>query len=209
MNLKESPRPLDDVLYEFSVVAEEPDAALLDQFARQYPMFAAALTDLAVDIALDALRRESEALAAEPAMSPAVSRAMSRFNNQLFAVRQTRTGAQIALGASVQNPFTGLSRGEVRALAEGLHSNAVFVLMLRDRQIDPGTMSKNFVSTAANQMNVPIELLAAHFASQPEAMARQHFKADDKPEQGTQVSFEQAVKQSGLTEEQQKYLLSL
>jgi hypothetical protein len=71
---------LDDVLYEFSVVAEEPDAALLDQFARQYPMYAAALTDLAVDIALDALRRESEALTAEPAMSPAVSRAMSRFN---------------------------------------------------------------------------------------------------------------------------------
>jgi hypothetical protein len=43
-------------------------------------MYAAALTDLAVDIALDALRRESEALTAEPAMSPAVSRAMSRFN---------------------------------------------------------------------------------------------------------------------------------
>ena len=209
MNLKESPRPLDDVLYEFSLASAVPDAALLDEFARKYPEYAQALTDLAVDIALDTLRGDKETGHVEPAMSPAVSRAMARFSSQLFAVQQTKTSKRRSHTASAQNPFSGLGRSEVRSFTEGLHCNTVFALMLRDRQIDPATITKGFVGAVASELRAPIELVAAHFASQPQSMAPQLFKAEGKPQQGRQVSFEQAVRQSGLTEEQQKYLLSL
>jgi hypothetical protein len=65
-------------------------AHFLIEFARKYPEYAEALTDLAVDIALDTLRGDKEPAPIEAAMSPAVSRAMARFSNQLFAVRQSQ-----------------------------------------------------------------------------------------------------------------------
>jgi len=209
MTLKKSPRPLDDVLYEFSIASAEPDAALLDEFTRRYPEYAEALTDLAVDTRLDALRGDKEAGTVETGMSAAVSRAMSRFSSELFAVRQTRAKVKRAQGAAEHNPFSELGKTQLRSVAEGLHSNTVFVLMLRDRQIDPTTMSKGFVGVVANELKAPVELVAAHFAGQPQAMSGQLFKADAKPQKSPQISFEDAVKKSGLTEEQQKYLLSL
>jgi hypothetical protein len=209
MKPKESPRRLDDVLYEFSLASAVPDAAVLDEFARKYPEYAEVLTDLAVDIALDTLRGDKEPAPIEAAMSPAVSRAMARFSNQLFAVRQSQGRLTRASTSSVQNPFTGLSRSDIRSFTEGLHCNTVFALMLRDQQIDPATITKGFVGAVASELHAPIELVAAHFASQAQAMAPQLFKADHKPQQGLQISFERAVKESGLTEEQQKYLLSL
>jgi hypothetical protein len=38
---------------------------------------------------------------------------------------------------------------------------------------------------------------------------RQHYKADEKPRVGGRVSFAEAVRDCGMTEEQQAYLLKL
>jgi hypothetical protein len=213
MTLHNSPAPLNDVLYEFALAKETPDAELLEQFVRRYPAYAGPLTDLAVGIVLDSAGDEDDAVERAAAeVSPAVSRAMSRFQNRLFEVQQKPATPVVraqSAPASVVNPFAQLGRQEYRALAERMHSNILFVGMLRDRQIDPATMTQGFRRRVAEEVQVPEEVLAAHWAAQAEAGTRQFYKADEKPQAGPKLSFEDAVRQSGLSEEQQSYLLSL
>jgi hypothetical protein len=213
MTLHNNPAPLTDVLYEFALAKETPDAELLEEFVRRYPGYAGPLTDLAVGIVLDsASDDDDEAGGAAPEQSPAVSRAMSRFQNRLFEVQQKPAAATMrSQGAATPpvNPFAQLGRQEYRALAERMHSNSVFMGMLRDRQIDPATMTAGFKRRMAEEVQVPEELLAAHFVAQAETGSRQFYKAEEKPQAGPKLSFEEAVRQSGLSEEQQSYLLSL
>lgn len=213
MILHSNPALLNDVLYEFSLAKDMPDAELLEEFVRRYPAYAGPLTDLAVGIALDSTRDDDdEAESAAPEVSPAVSRAMSRFQNRLFEVQQKPAVSAVrteSAAASVVNPFAGLGRQEYRALAERIHSNTVFVGMLRDRQIDPNTMTPGFKRRVADEVQVSEELLIAHWSVQSEVGIRQFYKAEEKPQAGPKLSFEDAVRQSGLTEEQQSYLLSL
>jgi len=214
MNLGNATTPLSEVLYEFSLARTRPDAELLDQFVRRYPEHADALTDLAIGIVLDTARGDDDVVAenVDPVVSQAVSRAMSRFQNKLFEMQQKQgpavTGTR-ASTSSAENPFATLGREEFRALAKGLHCNTVFVGMLRDREIDPNTMSEGFRRQVADEMKAPLELVAAHFAAQSGTPPGQFYKAEGKPRAGQPLSFEEAVRKSGLTEDQQSYLLGL
>jgi hypothetical protein len=204
--------PLDEVLYQFSLAKAEPDAELIDEFARRYPEYATALTDLAVSIVLDAARGGNEEEDGPASVSPAVSLAMSRFQNRLYEVRQTKPAPEAVRSAKpdqVQNPFSGLDRGGFRNLAGRMHCNTFFLGMLRDRDIDPETITDGFTRRLGEEMNVPPELLAAHFAAEQTMSERQHYKADEKPRVGGRVSFAEAVRDCGMTEEQQAYLLKL
>ena len=93
--------PLRDVLYAFSMTKPIPDAELLDQFIRRYPEYRAALiefaTDVAIDnlrVAIDNLRGDDDALPENAAttVSPAVARAMSRLQNQLYQRKEAKRG---------------------------------------------------------------------------------------------------------------------
>lgn len=206
--------PLRDALYAFSLAKPVPDTALLDEFVRRYPEHAAALTDFAIEWAIDTARGDEEAMTkvADARVSPAVSRAMSRFQNRLFAVRQgeatTPTSSAIS-SSSAGNPFAALDRTAFRALATRLDANTVFVAKLRDRQIDPDTMTSGFRKCIAQELKMPVEVIAAHFAAQSEGQPLQFYKAEQKPRTEVRQSFEQAVRSSGLTEEQQRHLMSL
>jgi hypothetical protein len=61
----------------------------------------------------------------------------------------------------------------------------------------------------ANELNVPLDVIVAHFAARPEAQPRQFYKAEQKPTAVAQQSFEEAVRSSGLTEEQQRHLINM
>lgn len=206
--------PLDEVLYQFSLAKPEPDAELIDEFVRRYPEYAGPITDLAVSIVLDAARESDEEAEseAEPSVSRAVSLAMSRFQNRLYEVRQTKPAPEAAVSAKrvpVENPFSALDRAAYRGLAARMNCNTMFLNVLRDREIDPQTMSGGFTRRLGEEMSVPPELLAAHFAAEQTVSHRQHYKADQKPHVGGKMSFEEAVRNCGLSDEQQAYLLAL
>lgn len=213
MPMKSHEARVSDVMYEFSLAKPIPDAELLDQFVRRFPQHAAALTDLAISIVLDAARPDEEDVTeVNTSMSPAVSRAMSRFQNRLYEVKKEQkpsVAPPSAQSPSLENPFSRLNRTDFRALTERLHGNTVFVSMLRDREIDPNTLSSGFEQFVADQLTAPIELVAAHFAAQQSAQTGQFYKSEDKPHTGKKISFEDAVRKSGLTQEQQRFLLSL
>jgi hypothetical protein len=213
-----SPPGLRDALYTLTTAKDVPDAALLDDLVRRYPQFSSELTDYAIAIAIDALQGDRAVEAADAsldpmAMSPAVSRAMSRFQNRLHAVSDrgdTRTAAPRPSGTDAPNPFATLSRDEYRAFAKKLDANNVFVAKLRDRQIDPTTLTPGFRQRVADDLRVPLDVVLAHFAAAQGAVARsQFYKADGKPTNGGRQRFEEAVQSSGLSEAQRRALLAL
>ena len=211
-----SPRALREALYVLSTEQDVPDAKLLDDVVRRYPEFGEELTEFAIAVAVDALRGERVVEDAEgaidpSAVSPAVSRAMSHFQNRLHAATTGAADTRSSRGdiADAPNPFLDLSRNEFRAFATRLNANGVFVGKLRDRQIDPATMTPGFQRRVADELEVPLDVVVAHFAARPTAPAGQFFKAESKPSTGAQQSFEEAVRSSGLNKAQQEFLLEL
>jgi hypothetical protein len=213
MTATNTPTALRDVLYAFSLAKPVPDARLLDEFVRRYPDYAAEITDFAIELAIDAAQGgDTDVQEAESAVSPAVSRAMSRFQNRLFALRQDEVSGSTTSAAasySVENPFAALDRAAFRGLANRLDVSTLFVTKLRDRQIDPSTMTTGFRKRVANELSVPLDVIVAHFAARPEAQFRQFYKAEQKPTAVARQSFEEAVRSSGLTDEQQRHLMKM
>jgi hypothetical protein len=82
---------LRDAMYAMSLAKAVPDAELLDEFARRYPQHADALTEFAIELAIDSLMHrsdEEDVTADADAISDVVSRVMSQFENQLYERRQ-------------------------------------------------------------------------------------------------------------------------
>lgn len=214
MNVTKEKTPLRDVLYAFSLANEIPDAAVLDDFVRMYPQYADELTDFAVEMIMDASSNHQNMVSetVEGRVSPAVSRAMSRFENGLFEAKRVQGPTAkdaSAQPATVQNPFAALDRTAFRALVNALHANNLFVSRLRDREIDVNTMSEGFKRHVAHELRAPLDLVTAHFSAEAQIERRQFYKSDEKPGVSRKTSFDEAVRNSGLTDEQQQYLLSL
>ena len=206
---------LRDAMYAMSLAKAVPDAELLDEFARLYPKYADALTEFAIELAIDSLmhRSDEEDVPADAdAISDVVSRVMSQFENQLYERRQARaaTPPARAATASVENPFATLDRQGFRALASQLDINNAFLSKLRDRTIEPISIPKVYCRHLAQEMDEDIDAMAAHLYAPQESVAagRQLYKAEGKPAAAPRQSFEEAVKTSGLSEEQQRRLLS-
>ena len=207
--------PLRDALYAMSLGMPVPDAELLDDFVRRYPQHAEALTEFAIELAIDALQdRDTEQdIPGDPdTISPVVSHVMSQFENQLYQRRQARTATPPARAAtaSVANPFVALGRQEFRALASQLDINTAFLSKLRDRGIEPTTIPQGYCRHVADEMDEDVEALTAHLYAPQETVAsgRQFYKAEGKPSTTALQSFEEAVRTSGLSDEQQRRLLS-
>ena len=204
------PTPLRNVLYKFALAKPVPDAALVDEFVRHYPEYAADLTEYAIELALDAIAARNEPVDKPSAVTtPSVSRAMSRFHNRLHAVRKETDAEAAKAPPAVENPFAKLTRDAIRALAQGLHANTVFVMKLRDRHISLETMTEGFLRRIADELGVRLENIVAHFAAPAYIQSSAHFKAETQPEAGEKQTFEEAVRSCGLTPEQQNSLLNL
>jgi hypothetical protein len=206
---------LRDAMYAMSLAKAVPDAELLDEFVRLYPQHAPALTEFAIELAIDSLieRSGEEDVPADPdRISSVVSRVMSQFENQLYERRQARTATSPprAATASVENPFAAFDRQGFRALASQLDINTVFLSKLRDRALEPGSIPMSYCRHLAEETGEDAEEMVAHLYAPQQSIAavRQHYKADGKPTATARQSFEEAVRTSGLSEEQQRRLLS-
>ncbi|MGY4512958.1 hypothetical protein [Bradyrhizobium sp. USDA 3650] len=206
---------LRDAMYAMSLAKAVPDADLLDDFARRYPQYADALTEFAIELAIDSLmhRSDEEDVPADAeAISAVVSRVMSQFENQLYERRQSRaaTPPARAATASVENPFAALDRQGFRALVSQLDVNSAFLSKLRDRTIEPISIPRAYCRHLAQEMDEDADAMAAHLYAPQESVAagRQFYKAEGKPAATARQRFEEAVKTSGLSEEQQRKLLS-
>ena len=217
-----SPPALREAFYALSLDQHIPDAALLDDVVRRYPQYAAELTEFAIALAVDALHDAATESAVSDTdevsttVTPAVSRAMSRFQNRLHAVARTSVpplehqSTATPTSAPI-NPFEALSQNEFRDLASRLDVNSVFIMKLRDRHIAPDGIPSGLCRQVAEEIKVPIEVVNAHLAGPQTTTStgQQFYKADEKPSVPKQQSFAEAVRSSGLSEAQQRRLLNL
>lgn len=208
-----------DVLYALALAMPTPDPKTLDDFVRRHPQHAAALTEFAVELALNAqsIGDEEGDDIVDGAVSPAVSRAISHFQNVSFELEKKSMPADLEQKGlpeapkSFGNPFASLSTEAFRAYAAKLGANSIFVMKLRDGRIDPESIyaRPGFCRVAADGLDIPIEALIAHVRFGPKVNAQQLHKSDSKPVADKRETFEEAVRSSGLTAEQQKRLLDM
>jgi len=207
--------PLSDVLYAFALAHKSPSADLLNDFIRRYPQYTAELTGLAVELAVDDTIQDKDAEAVqtptEPMQSAEVLKMISQFQNRLHEVRRNDENAQAAerVAVAAENPFTSLTRTEIKAFADTLNANGVFFMKLRDCQIHLETMSEGFLQKLADLRKTTVARLRAYLAQDVQLAFSADYKSEKKPETGTKQTFEEAVRSSGLSAEQQEYLLKL
>jgi hypothetical protein len=204
-------KDVSDVLYALAMAMPVPNAKTLEDFVRRYPQHADALTEFAIDLALEGGEKDAAAESedfADGEVSPAVARAISHFQQVAYDLEKAGvTGAAEA----VRNPIAELSKEEFRAFAVLLGANTTFVMKLRDREIEPDTIVARlgFCRISAEALHVAIEELVAHVRAPQTRSGRALFKSDSQPGAVKRETFEQAVESSGLTPDQQRHLLSL
>jgi hypothetical protein len=210
-HITRSAAPVDDAIYALAQIGPELDAASLDSLVRRYPEHAGMLTELAIELVLDALEEDKSDTveAPTPDIIAAVSQAMSHFHNQLYVVETKARAAQVQTMARSQSPFASWNRAELRQFGARLGANTVFAVKIRDCQIEPDTLTLGFKKHVAEAAMAPLELIVAHFAGESRIAGQTRFKADKKPEAGKKQTFDEAVRTSGLTDQQQSFLRSL
>jgi hypothetical protein len=207
--MTQSNKPLSEVLSALAMAMPAPDPRTLEKFVRRYPEYADALTEFAVELALDpgGETEGDEDLPASDVVSQAVGRAISHFHDFAFKLER-QVGSSTA---AMVDPFATMTRDQFRAFAADLGVNTTFAMKLRDRSIDPETIvtRKGFCRAAANAAHVPIEAMIAHLQGPSSVSLSAHYKSEGKPVAAPRESFEEVLQRSNLSEEQQRKLLAL
>jgi hypothetical protein len=212
---REGKMSLDDVLLEFAVAADQPTPKLLDEFVRRYPDYAEDLTAFSVRFAVQAIREKAGSGDGQEVSrddETSVLRAMSSFQNRLYELRQKDVGATASIhdaSADAEDPFDQMKVEGLNRLAHGLHANRTFALKVRDCAIKEETITSGFSRRVAEVLEVPVEIVMTHLSKPLRGPSAQRFKATEKPAGSGKQDFVAAVRGSGLSQEQQEWLLAL
>lgn len=191
----ESPKPSEEeVLLAFSV---EPthDGKTLERYLKDYPEHATALVECSIELMVAATRSNVEAVASETA----VDRAWLRFQSVIGAPADT----------IVTNPFAKLNPPAFKSLAKRLEITNLLLVRLRDRAIDAATIPRRVVQRLAIELGVTADAVMAYLSSPPGMVSNHSFRSSGKPTVTAQISFEQAIATSQLTQAQQEALKAL
>jgi hypothetical protein len=212
-------QPLSDVLYWLSLEDAKPTAAIIDEYRSRFPEYTQEITDFALDLAFDALILDAQSPDAETLAGPPsnlVMKSISDFQNARYQAANEQQANSVAsvpiakTAVAIANPFTSLDSMRFRELTRNLDANTIFVAKLRDRQIMPTTIPRGLTQFVARELNVPTDVVIAHLSAKPaQALSGTYYKAVDKPSPQAQETFEEALRTSGLSPEQQQRLLSL
>lgn len=210
---------LHDAFIEMLEAEKLPDAQLVEDIVSDYPQFAAEITDFAVELALDMLvNADDDEVAAivHEEISPLVSRALSNFQNELYLREQAPSTsedrlASVAPETKMIDPFASMDRKSFGDFSQSIHANKIFAVKFRDKQINPATIPNQYLDIVAEKLNCTVDLLLTYLNGQERrpAMGTQFFKADDRPNHDLQQSFDEAVENSGLNDDQKRFLQSL
>jgi hypothetical protein len=107
------------------------------------------------------------------------------------------------------NPFESLKPPDFRRIATALGANTLFVLRLKDRLIRIEDFTAGLLNEIARAVGTSVELMREHLSGEPHLAAGRMFKADTKPGPVERQSLQQALDDSGLSEDQKRRLLSL
>ncbi len=184
----------EEVLLAFSV---EPthDRKTLECYLGEYPDHAKALVECSIELMLDATRSVEVAVTSDAC----TDQAWQRFQTALNLPDDT----------SVMNPFAKLNSATFSSLSKQLDINKLLLTRLRDRAIDVSTIPQRFVDKLAAELGATSDVVMAYLSGSPGMVSNYSFRSAVKPAVTAQISFEQAVETSQLTQAQQEALKAL
>jgi len=189
-----------DVLHAFSAEAN-PNADTLARYLKRYPQFRESLIDLSIELfAAPSL----DEIPADTVPSDNAKRAWSTFQSRLCP-----TDPASAASRTAENPLSSLSDQRFRELADELNINRLFLSRFRDCSIQVTSIPQKFLLRLAEALAVTFEGLKHALEAPPTVASGQRYKASGKPSAGNKITFEDALTQSGLSEQQQAALRSM
>lgn len=179
----------DQVLESFAM---EPDAdgQTLQRYLLEYPEYAKQLVDLSQELFRFGIQDESP-LSVEDQMR--IDSACSRI--------------QSAPSKAMVDPFAVLSVSKLRDVAQTLNVPRQVITAFRERTVIAASVPKRFLTRLAGLVGSSVQDFLDTLALPPQLLVR-NYKADGKPTQVVQVTFEQLLRDAGLSDEQIELLLA-
>jgi hypothetical protein len=179
----------DQVLESFAM---EPDTngKTLERYLQEYPEYASQLVDLSQQIFRFGIEDESP-LSAEDQMR--IDSAWSRIQS---------APSKVAI-----DPLADLSIPKLREIAQTLDVPRQVLTAFRERTVIVASIPKRFLTRLADLVESNFQALRETLAQPPQLFTRS-YKADDKPAEAVQVTFEQLLRDAGLSDEQIALLLT-
>jgi hypothetical protein len=178
----------DQVLESFAM---EPEGGqTLQRYLREYPEFAAQLVDLSQEIFRFSIQDERP-LPVEDQM---------RIDSAWSRIHSTPSKA-------TADPFATLSVPQLREMAQTLKVPRQVITAFRERTVIAASVPKHFLARIAGLVGSSVPTLLDTLALPPQPLVRS-YKADSKPTTAARVTFEQLLRDGGLSDEQIELLLA-
>lgn len=188
----------EDVLTDFAAVEGPITDERLAAFVGRHPDLAEDLTELASELKL----MEETPWPDIVVEQGSGAKALGRFAEIEASLAKERHRPSV-------NPFESLKPSDFRRIAAALGANTLFVLRLKDRLIRMEDFTAGLLNEIARAVGTSVELMREHLSGEPQLAAGRMFKADTKPGPAERQSLQQALDDSGLSEDQKRRLLSL
>jgi hypothetical protein len=171
-------------------VESEPGRSTLERYLRLYPEYAAELVELS--------RELSRECSEDGAPLSAIDQAL---------IDEAWAQHAKAVPAATADPFSALTVDDWRTVAQVLDVPRQVVTALRERRIFLVSIPRRFLAMLANAMHSSVAQLESSW-NLAQLVGARSYKANEKPEVGQQVTFEQVLIDAGVPSERRAQLLS-
>lgn len=189
MTISLSKLSCDQVLESFAM-EPETNGQTLKKYLQEYPEYATQLIDLSLEIFRFSIMDES------PLSEEDQTRIDSAWNIIENTERETAT-----------DPIAELSVSKLREIAQSLNVPRQVITAFRERTVIVNSVPMRFLTQFADMIGITIQEFLNVLALPPQSLGRS-YKADVKPTQAGQVTFDRLLRDAGMSKEQIELLLS-
>ena len=180
----------EDVMDAFAVESRH-DRATLDRYLRDYPQFAEDLVELLHDL--------SRAAEVSTAPLPAADQKLVAASWQQYVASGKTTAVDL---------FAPLGLDELRAVAAQLDVPRQVLAAFRERRIIVASIPRRFLANLAAAIGATEEALRSSLQFTPALEGARSYKAEAKPQAGSQITFEQLLTDAGVSPGRRSALLA-
>ena len=188
MTISPSKLSCDQVLESFAMESDT-SGQTLQKYLQEYPEYATQLVDLSLEIFRFSILDET----------PLSEEDQTRIDSAWNLIRYTQS--EIAT-----DPIAKLSVPKLREIAHSLNEPRQVITAYRERTVIVTSVPMQFLVQFAGLVDISIQEFLNALALPPQSLAR-NYKADVKPTQAVQVTFEQLLRDAGMSDEQIELLL--
>ena len=176
----------DDVLDAFAMESEQ-GRSTLERYLQTYPQFAKELIELSREI-MRTISDDDDPLS--PAEITAIDEAWIRYSS-----------------SEIRDPLALLTPNELRQIAEMLGIPRQVMTAFREHKVILSTVPRGFLARFAEAAKCSLDILTTALSLPKDAVGRA-YKADQKPNDAGQISFERLLKDAQVPEDRLKKLMS-